>query len=497
MNVRCFLALSLCIPLAHAAPVSDGAPGLAELTGITGSLAPNDLAEPGSFASAVADFNDADSNSDLALRVFPISGGGYWLTGRHAGNTSILPPYPTLTVAKYRADGSFDTSYNGTGKKSFDTPMSFIVDVARGAGDTLYALGSYTAPGFTDSDFGVYCVDADGDPCAGFGSNGFVSVALDLGAGAARHGDYPSRITYAFSSLYLAGSSDTGSGTTSNLAIAVVKMSSTSGSVDGGFGDDINHPGVFHYNLDFLANGNDSIADLIAYAPAPFQVKLVMVGATQRAQLAGEDTDGFIGAIDGLSGQIDPLFSGTGFQAVAVDLGGDHKDGLDRVIRRANGGFVAAGRAKDSNASPAHYELVLAAFRADGSTDTSFANSGLYHDLVVSGTNRPFGLAERAQNRDLVVGINILDDLFGDSHPLQAVVQFGSSARVRHALAFQDFAGTPKNSTGEDLVLDNNVVATAGYRRWDQSIGDYDMTIVRYVATDSIFADRFGGSSSD
>jgi hypothetical protein len=143
-------------------------------------------------------------------------------------------------------------------------------------------------------------------------------------------------------------------------------------------------------------------------------------------------------------------------------------------------------------------QLVLAAFRPDGSLDTSFATGGLFHNLVLSGTNRPFGLAERAQNRDIVVGINILDDLFGDGHALQAAVQYDSSAHTQHAFAVKDFEGTPPASYGMDMVLDDNVIVTAGYRQWSSSSPrDVDTTIVRYIATDSIFADRFGGTLSD
>jgi hypothetical protein len=232
-------------------------------------------------------------------------------------------------------------------------------------------------------------------------------------------------------------------------------------------------------------------------SPAPFAVRLVVVGTTQRSQLAGEDTDGFVGAIDGITGQIDPLFDPSGFVEVAIDIGTDHKDRLDRVLRRANGSFLVAGTARDASASPAQYQLVLGAYLADGSYDPTFGTNGIYQSLVMSGTNRPYGLAERAQNRDIVVGINVLDDLFGDAHPLQGIVQLDSSGHTQHALAVMDFPGTPKSSSGADLVIDNNVVATAGFRSWSSATKDWDMTIVRYVAIDSIFADRFGGPFSD
>jgi hypothetical protein len=498
MNVRCLIALSLCVSAAHAASVPETMPGLAALTVPEGSAAPSDLAAPPTFGSGIADFNDASSSYEIGLRVFPISGGGYWLLGRHAENTSIVSPFPILTIAKFLPDGSFDSTYGTNGHKTIATPLTFVVDVAEGPGDSLYVFGTYVASGFTDTDFGVYCIDHAGVPCAGFGNNGFASVPLDVGSGADRHNDSPSRIIYAYSSLYLAGSTDTGSGTAANYAMAVVKMSATSGTVDAGFGDDAAHPGVFHHNIDYVANGFESLGDLIAYSPAPFAVRLVLAGTTQRAQQGGEDTDGYIGAIDGITGLTDPLFDTSGFSALAVDIGNEHKDRLERVIRRANGSFLVAGTARDDSASPAQIQLVLAAFRPDGSLDTSFATGGLFHNLVLSGTNRPFGLAERAQNRDIVVGINILDDLFGDGHALQAAVQYDSSAHIQHAFAVQDFEGTPPASYGMDMVLDDDVIATAGYRQWSSSSPrDVDTTIVRYIATDSIFADRFGGTLSD
>jgi hypothetical protein len=45
--------------------------------------------------------------------------------------------------------------------------------------------------------------------------------------------------------------------------------------------------------------------------------------------------------------------------------------------------------------------------------------------------------------------------------------------------------------------MDGNVVLTAGTRLWSLALGDADMTIGRFIATDSIFADAFGGHTAD
>ena len=445
-------------------------------------------------------FDDANGKLDAALRIFPASGGGYWLAGWHGGATAAR----FLVIARLHDDGSFDTSYgSGTGKKIIPTTMLSVVDVAKGVGDSLYFVGTRHTGSNTDIDFQVDCIDNAGMPCAGFGTSGTQGYWLDLGADAQNKDDIPARVVWFASQLYVVGETDTGSGATENRAAFAININPSSGNRNPSFGNVPAHAGVYLFNPDFTPNGRDAAYDVLAYAPAPFQYRLLIVGETQHSTASGQDTDGFVVSVNGATGQEDGFMN----TQVYADLGTKKKDKLLRVMQRRNGGFVVAGTAMDDSASPLQFQLLMAAYKADGGFDTAF---GMRHSLVISGRNIPYAIAERADTRDLVVGININADLFGDGHAMQGIVQIGRNgdATKPHALGILDFdanSAAEKGSSGTDLFVDSgNRVVTAGWRCWTTAMvgpltlcNDEDMTAGRFIANDTIFADAFGGSSSD
>lgn len=467
-----------------------------------GTLAISDLLPDTSYdgtGSRAYAFDDANGKHDVALRIFPAAGGGYWLAGWHAGTTAAQ----FLVVSKLGDDGELDVSYGIGGKKVIPTTMLSVIDVAKGAGDSLYFVGTRHTGSNTDVDFQIDCIDVTGTACAGFGTSGSQGYWLDLGADAQNINDIPARLVWFASQLYVVGETDTGTGTAHNRAAFAVNVNPSNGNQNLSFGNVGSHPGVYLFNPDYIANGRDAAYDVLAYAPAPFQYRLLIVGETQHSTAGGEDTDGFVVSVNGATGQEDSFIN----TQVYADLGAKHKDKLLRIMRRHNGGFVVAGTAMDDSADPTQFQLLMAAYKADGAFDAAF---GMRHSLVISGRNIPYGIAERADTRDLVVGINVNADLFGDGHPMQGIVQIGRNgdAAHLHALGILDFAANStaeKGSWGQDLFLDTaNRVVTAGYRCWTMTtvIGipfctDEDMTGGRFVANDTIFADAFGGSSSD
>jgi hypothetical protein len=115
----------------------------------------------------------------------------------------------------------------------------------------------------------------------------------------------------------------------------------------------------------------------------------------------------------------------------------------------------------------------MAAYKADGAFDAAF---GMRHSLVISNRNIPYAIAERADTRDLVVGVNVNADLFGDGHAMQGIVQIGRNgdATKPHALGILDFGAhtdAEKGSSGTDLFVDSAIASSppagaAGRRRW-------------------------------
>lgn len=447
-------------------------------------------------------FDDADGKTESSLRVFPASGSGYWVAGWH-GNLLTAPRF--LAIARLNADGSYDTTWGDAGKKTIATTMLSVVDVAKGADDTLYFVGTRHTGSATDLDIQIDCVDNGGNPCSGFGTNGVKGIWLDLGSDDSNHDDVPYRIVWFASQLYVVGETDTGAGAAKNKAAFAINLNPSSGDRNMSFGNVPAHPGVFVYNPDITPNGRDAAYGALAYSPSPFAYRLILVG--ERQQEPGDaDTDGFVLSIDGVTGEADGFIDDNVFG----DLGTKKQDRVTHVLQRHNGGFVVAGVATDDSESPPRRELLMASYKADGALDYAFGEqANMSHALVVSGSNVPYGLAERADTRDLVVGLDINDDLGGDGHAMQAVVQFGRHHIFPlHALSVLDFAAfTPadKGSWGSDLFLDeSNRVVTAGTRCWKrQQVGmfllctDQDMTGARFIATDTIFASHFGRPDSD
>lgn len=449
------------------------------------------------------DFSDANGNVDKALRVLPATGGGYWLVGYHTSYQTGSARY--IAIAKLKADGSFDSSYGDGGSITVATTMDSVVDVAKGLFDTLYFVGTRRSGGANTWDVGIDCIDNAGAHCDGFGTSGAQTYALNLGGDPANFDDRPTRIVWFSGQLYVVGETDVGSGTATDKAAFAINVNPSSGARNLSFGNVTAHPGVFLHNPNYYdptsgAKGRDVALDVLAYSPSAFAIRLVLVGETQHAAIGGEDTDGFVLSVNGVTGQVDNFIN----RGIFADLGNKHKDRLVRVTRRHNGGFAVAGEAEDDSADQT--QLLLAAFKADGSYDSAF---GTRHALVISGYNSPYGLAERADTRDLVVGINI-DDSFGDGHRMQGVVQIGRNGDATVLNAFNDLdfpaaSTAAKHSSGNDLSLDgSNRVVVAGYRCWqtvvvgtDTVCGDTDMTAGRFVANDTIFADAFGGGSSD
>lgn len=481
--------------LSQATVLGDGLEPLGSLV-ISDLLPDTSYDDTGSRAYA---FDDANGKLDVALRIFPASGGGYWLAGWHGGATAAR----FLVVSKLGDDGNLDTSYGVGGKKVIPTTMLSVVDVAKGAGDALYFVGTRHSGSNTDLDLQIDCIDSTGAACSGFGSGGSNGYWLDLGADSQNKDDIPARMVWFASQLYVVGEADTGSGATKNKAAFAINVNPSNGSRNMSFGNVIAHPGVYLFNPDYISNGREAAYDVLAYAPAAFQYRLVIVGEAQLSGSGGEDTDGFIVSVNGVTGQEDAFISTN----IYADLGVKHKDKLLRVMRRHDGGFAVAGTAMDDSVDPPQFQLLMSAFKADGESDSAF---GTRHSLVVSNRNIPYGIAERADTRDLVVGINISADLFGDGHAMQGLVQLGRNgdAAHLHALGILDFGAhtdAEKGSWGQDLFLDaSNRVVTAGYRCWTTTTvagftlcDDEDMTGGRFVANDTIFADAFGGSSSD
>lgn len=459
----------------------------------------SDLALDGTFGSSPLgmryyDGNNAMGNNDHTLRVFKADGGGYWVVGVH-GHTIVTEPNDAL-IAKVLDNGTYDTDFGSGGKLWISVPFQ-ILDVAMSpeVASTFYFTGPYTAPRRSDSDFGVYCIQGDSSslaPCASFGTNGLAYAQIGYRS---TYPDLPTRIVATGAqTLYIAGISNTGISPAANIDVSLAELNATSGRVIDTFGD---HGTVVH-RLDKTPAGVDLALDLaVTYPGSPGGFRVYVAGSTQR-NADGHDTDGFVMALDPATGAYDATFTdGEGVGGVVyafADLGQtNQQDTLTRIKVLSDGSIVVAGQAEDDVGDQ---QMLLAKFKPNGHRDSSFCDGAVHCTQQFLTTYlRPTGISERPDTHDLVIASDWQDDIYtADHHREQAVFQLGSNGEFHYLqlLDYSSSSGVTPFSSGSDLMVDShNRVVAAGTRRWDSASNDFDMTVARMVASDTIFANGF------
>jgi uncharacterized delta-60 repeat protein len=429
--------------------------------------------------------NDANDATEIGLRVFPTDDGGYWLVGYH-----VLSGAYTTFIAKIDAYGNYDTGWGNQGRANLPVPFP-IVDVAKDPGGaTFYFTGAHVVPGASDTDFGVYCIDAGGSgatPCDFFGDNGLTNIAIDVNGA---HNDYPVRIVATvIGELYVVGNSDTNNGTGVNWDVSVAALSGIDGTITQSFGSN----GKVTHALDHVARGGDFANDIVVDENFLLPThRIYVVGSTQH--VAANDTDAFVMALSPSTGALDTTFNGTGIHEVYADLGTTNKqDMFNRVKVLRDHSVVAAGQSRDD----ADNEMMLVAkFTTTGTYSTSFCGAGHCIEPIYTDYVMPSGIAERANTRDLVFSLDV--NTFGTVHRAQAAIEYGSSGNMQHAFNVFDYSassGTTPYSSSIDVMIDSaGRFLIAGRRLWTTTASDYDMTLVRTLPNDTIFADGVEGN---
>lgn len=271
-----------------------------------------------------------------------------------------------------------------------------------------------------------------------------------------------------------------------------------------------------------------SINDLaITPAATPGAIRLYAAGQLTRT---ATDHDGFIIGMSPVNGE---TASGWGWNDYYYegDNASSKKDSITALTVLRNGKVAFAGWSESDSANVR--PMMMGRINIDGSFDTSFCagnpNGGARACLVdppystggpwfydYEPFSWPVALAERRQNRDLVVAQRFQNSGGtptepDDNHVRTLVQQFSANGNRLHAARTIDVAGSGSNlwsrpfglwmggtgpwSSTEGSGLGEEVVALVGTRLW--SGNDFDATLSHLKATDSIFADAFGGAHGD
>jgi len=257
----------------------------------------------------------------------------------------------TTTVARLNADGTPDTSFNGTGVLEFTGPTT-----TTGSFDfpmNVQADGKILVPGMDNDKFGLYRYNADGSLDTTFGSNGHVSYSVGSGT------DWAYTVTVQpDGKLLLAGTSDTGG---FNRDFSIVRLN-TNGSLDTTFSG--NGKATFAVGLE-----DDSVRSVAVQSDGKI--------------LLGGGTDGDFGVVRlNADGSLDRGF-GTlvnGFETVIgtngndVIIGGDVRDNITGYAGKdlIDGGAGADSISTGSGADVIRYTHISDSYRSSTGSHSDF-----------------------------------------------------------------------------------------------------------------------------
>lgn len=239
-----------------------------------------------------------------------------------------------IAIARLNADGSPDTSLNGTGRKVIPLPTTALPQaLARRPTGEYVLAGALFDAGLTTADMLVVQLQQNGELDGTFGPGGYRQVPFDQGGnnldiGRALAIDSLGKIVVAGNAAVAA------SGTAQDL-VAAFRLSAT-GALDSGFGTGgrvlipIQRAGV-----DLGGTANGVVIDS--------QGRIVLAGRAGTSGPSNDDDVAFVRLTSG--GTLDESFGQAGRRLVAVDLGppGNQTDTASAVAIDPGGRIVSAG----------------------------------------------------------------------------------------------------------------------------------------------------------
>ncbi|MDQ3129307.1 MAG: FG-GAP-like repeat-containing protein [Acidobacteriota bacterium] len=248
-----------------------------------------------------------------------------------------------ITLIRYNADGSLDTTFDGDGK--------ILDEAGRANAVALQADGKIVITGKTSeingTFFSVFRYNSDGSLDSSFGNNGkFKSAVSLLGNAIAILPD---------GKIVVAGTG--GAPFSNNFAAARLNPNGT-------FDTTFNGSGTVNTSIGDSINGTD-IRKTLAIQPDG----KIIVGGTSQFGATGKD---FTLVRYNSSGSLDSTFGGGGIVQTSFDNSAQNEF-LQSIALDSSGRIVAAGYAGTANAEQS---FALARYNSDGSLDSSFSDDG-------------------------------------------------------------------------------------------------------------------------
>ena len=356
-----------------------------------------------------------------------------------------------FAVARYNANGSLDTNFNGTG-----TVITPISNVAAGRSVAVQSDGKIVVAGYAyiggGRDFAVVRYNTNGTLDTNFNGTGIVTTPI-IGSS---YDEANSVVVQSDGKIVVAGYADNGS-----PHFAVVRYNA-SGSLDNTF----NGTGKVTTSISF-----DDVGRSVALQS---DGKIVVAGDVADY---GRDLD-FALVRYNTNGFLDTSFSGGKVRTAfgAFDSGSD--DVGYSVAMQSDGKIVVAGRYSDGG----NYHLALSRYNTNGSLDTNFNGSGIVTTPVNSFSDEANGVAVQSDGKIVVAGYaysgdsqvfallrynvnGILDTNFNGSG--KVTTRFGSYGDVGRSVA----------------ILSDGKIVVAGYTSDSNNV--HSFALARYAPPNS------------
>jgi uncharacterized delta-60 repeat protein len=273
-------------------------------------------------------------------------------------------------VARYNADGTFDTNFDGDGKAIIQINTSFecVAPVIQADGKIVVAGIYYNGSNY---DFAVVRLNSDGSPDTSFDSDGQVITPVLSG-----NDTVYSIALQSDGKIVLAG--DTANGSYADFAVV---RYNTDGSLDTSFDSDGK-----------AVTGIGSYEDMARAAVVQADGKIVVAGYT----FGGSNYD-FALVRYNTDGSLDTGFDSDGKVTTAVQSGADV---AYAVTLQADGKILAAGYSYSSS----NEDFAVVRYNTNGSLDTSFGFFGKVTHTVLTSHERITSVAVQTDGKIVAGG---------------------------------------------------------------------------------------------
>lgn len=476
------------------------------------------------------------STTDDGLRVFPWSAPvtlpttppvtvtmhqGYYVVGKQKNAAGDAW---RGWIARVDLGGDLDTGF-GTGGWMYTAGQDDIVDAVV-VGGKAYVLGNIwgsTATPITR----VACLDLatpTGSSCfAGFGG----VLSWGVAAAGPRTAAYGQRLAY--DSRYGLFVAARVMSATRGQEVGIARIRADDGSLVAEFKD-----GGYNIGLPSWAPaaGAEVAVNALVVTPAgnPGGTRVYVAGQMKRT---AADYDGYVLGLAPTNGILTAGWNWNdhAYHYELDDGGVAGKDAITALAVLRNGKVAFAGWSETDAAGVR--PMIMGRIHDDGSYDAGFCAGNANRGSLACAVDPPYStgsplfvdykpfswpvaLAERRQSRDLVVAQRFQDNggslAFPDDHRVRTLVQqFGASGNRIHASRTIDISGFGDNRWSRPFGLwmggtglwnasgntgsGEEMIAVVGTRLY--SGADFDATITHVRATDSLFADAFGGANGD